>query len=147
MDSAPTYDISINVYYYKLTGCYLSQPLYKSMPGDDLCTSKTAFRQLDILFSFLLICIFLKLFLIGGQDYASLTGVVSFSPGASTFSVPIVTSTDSLSEGDEVFEGVLTLAPGSERINLGADVATAVIRNSAPPVPQNVCQIYARTEL
>ncbi len=60
----------------------------------------------------------------------------------------VLTSTDSLNEGDEVFEGILSLVPGSERINLGSDVATAVIRNSGPPVPQNICQTYyTRTEL
>ena len=53
-----------------------------------------------------------------------------------------------MNEGDEVFEGVLTLASSTERINLGSDVATAVIQNSAPPVPQNICQAYyTRSEL
>ena len=72
---------------------------------------------------------------------------MGFNPGASITSVSVLTSTDSLNEGDETFEGVLSLVPGSERINLGQDVATVVIRNSAPPAPQNICQKYARTEL
>lgn len=84
-----------------------------------------------------------------GQDFVARTTALGFSPGESIIFLSILTSTNSLNEGDEVFEGVLTLAPGTERINLGSDVATAVIRNSSPPaVPQNICQTYyTRTEL
>ena len=72
--------------------------------------------------------------------------MVSLTSGASTTSVSVLTSTDSLDEGDEVFEGVLTLAPGSQRINLGEDIATAVIRNNIQ-LPQNPCLYTRRTEL
>ena len=95
----------------------------------------------------IILCLPLLSIFIDGQDFVAGTNVAGFSPGASIASVSVLTSTDSLNEGDEIFEGVLTLAPGSERINLGQDVATAVIRNSAPPAPQNICQVYARTEL
>ena len=84
---------------------------------------------------------------VAGQDFVARTTVAGFSPGSSIASVSVLTSSDSLNEGDEIFEGVLTLAPGSERIMLGQDVATAVIRNSVPPVPQNICQLYTRREL
>ena len=73
---------------------------------------------------------------------------MGFSPGENTIILSVLTSIDSINEGDEVFEGVLTLAPSTERINLGSDVATAVIQNSGPPVPQNICQAYyTRSEL
>ena len=73
---------------------------------------------------------------------------MGFSPGETTIILSVLTSTDGTNEGDEVFEGVLTLAPTTERINLGSDVATAVIENSGPPVPQNICQAYyTRSEL
>ena len=75
---------------------------------------------------------------------------MAFSRGENTITLSVLTSTDSINEGDEVFEGVLTLASSTERINLGSDVATAVIQNSAPPVPvpQNICQAYyTRSEL
>ena len=72
----------------------------------------------------------------------------NFGASINSESVSVLTSIDGLNEGDETFEGVLSLIPGSERINLGQDVATIVIRNGAPPPPQNICQkYYARTEL
>ena len=83
-----------------------------------------------------------------GQDFVARETVVGFSPGESIVFLSVLTSTDSINEGDEVFEGVLTLAPSTERINLGSDVARAIIRNNGPPVPQNICQTYyTRSEL
>ena len=70
--------------------------------------------------------------------------MVSLLGAGATDSVSVFTSTDGIAEGDEMFQGVLSLAPGSERINLGANIATAVIRNvMAQPNP---CQ-YTRMEL
>ena len=56
---------------------------------------------------------------------------MSFSPGVTSQLVSVQTMSDALVEGDELFDGVLTLLPGSERILLGDDRAMATIQDNS----------------
>ena len=56
---------------------------------------------------------------------------MSFSPGVTSQLVSVQTMSDALIEGDELFDGLLTLLPGSERIVLGNDRAMATIQDSS----------------
>ena len=55
---------------------------------------------------------------------------MSFSPGVTTQLVSVQTMSDALVEGNEQFDGLLTLLPGSERILLGDDRAMATIQDN-----------------
>ena len=56
---------------------------------------------------------------------------MSFSPGVTTQLVSVQTMSDALVEGNELFDGLLTLLPGSERIVLGNDRAMATIQDNS----------------
>ena len=61
------------------------------------------------------------------DDYTASTGIVTFNPGETSQSVLVSTAANAQVEPNEVFEGILTLLAGSERIILGNDRAMATI--------------------
>jgi hypothetical protein len=62
---------------------------------------------------------------------------VTFNPGEIQQSVLVSTVANAQIEANEVFEGVLTLLPGSERIILGNDRATATIEDTSSKANYN----------
>ena len=65
------------------------------------------------------------------EDYTAASEIVTFSPGETSQSVLVSTAANAQVEPNEVFEGVLTLLPGSERITLGNDRAMATIMDNS----------------
>ena len=64
---------------------------------------------------------------VDSDDYTATTEIVTFNPGETSQSVLVSTAANAQIEPNEVFEGVLTLLAGSQRIILGNDRAMATI--------------------
>lgn len=72
--------------------------------------------------------------------------MVTFNPGESSQSVLVLTEANALVEPTEVFEGILTLLPGSMRINLANDRAMAtIVDNSSKTQFLLICLIIIIT--
>ena len=77
-------------------------------------------------------------------DYTSTSEVVTFNPSMTNRTVSVQTATDSLVEGDEMFNAALSLAVANNRINLVDNMATATIQDFGGKLPilyQNMCCI------
>ena len=64
-------------------------------------------------------------------DYVSTTQILTFSSTRRTVTVPVQTIDDGLFEGDEIFEGILSLpSAGSDRVTLRDFRAAATIEDN-----------------
>ncbi len=64
---------------------------------------------------------------IGGDDYSSITQILTFTPTVSTQTVSVPIINNDVLEPEENFEGILSVSTANSRLTLRPDIANIVI--------------------